>query len=142
MKCIAKTLLAALALTTLVFVGCKKRAESSGAPAASEKAGIGDVSLRDSDTSKADVIIRFCYYDTATWPNIARLPLPEHAYALTFKSMVESLSNNTIISGKYARRYESDDGNVYVGQYRNGNLYRNRFGFDAGTSSYFPAVRL
>ena len=96
MKCTVKTLLAAVALTTLVFVGCKKRVDASGVPAASEKAGIGDVSLRDSDTSKADVVIRFCYYDTATWPNIARLPLPEHAYALTFKSMVESLSNNTI----------------------------------------------
>ena len=96
MKCTVKTLLTAVALTTLVFAGCKKRVDASGVPAASEKAGIGDVSLRDSDTSKADVVIRFCYYDTATWPSIARLPLPEHAYALTFKSMVESLSNNTI----------------------------------------------
>ena len=61
MKCTVKTLLTAVALTTLVFAGCKKRVDASGVPAASEKAGIGDVSLRDSDTSKADIVIRFCY---------------------------------------------------------------------------------
>jgi len=100
----------------LSFFGCSKKAEgttSNNAAAAtvtSESVKTTDpvkkvatkidnnaVSIaKKVDTSKAKEIIRFAYYDNGTWPAISKLPLPEHAYALVFKSMVESLSNGEI----------------------------------------------
>jgi C4-dicarboxylate-binding protein DctP len=36
------------------------------------------------------------YYDAATWPEVTRAPLPEHAFALVFKSICESTSNGKL----------------------------------------------
>ena len=45
---------------------------------------------------KAEYTIRLAYYDAATWPAMSKNPLPEHAFALVFKSMVEANSNGKI----------------------------------------------
>jgi C4-dicarboxylate-binding protein DctP len=55
------------------------------------------VTLRDTAPKvKPDYTIRLAYYDAATWPAMAQNPLPEHAFALVFKSMVEANSNGKV----------------------------------------------
>ena len=55
------------------------------------------VTLRDTAPKvKAEYTIRLAYYDAATWPAMAQNPLPEQAFALVFKSMVEANSNGKI----------------------------------------------
>ena len=61
------------------------------------QSGKADVSLRDTAGKvKPDYTIRLAYYDAPTWPGIGKVPLPEHAFALVFKSMVEANSNGKI----------------------------------------------
>ena len=61
------------------------------------QSGKADVSLRDTAAKvKPDYTIRLAYYDAPTWPGIGKVPLPEHAFALVFKSMVEANSNGKI----------------------------------------------
>jgi C4-dicarboxylate-binding protein DctP len=65
--------------------------------AALAQSGKADVTLRDTGAkAKAEYTIRLAYYDGPTWPNIGKVPLPEHAFALVFKSMVEANSNGKI----------------------------------------------
>lgn len=45
---------------------------------------------------KPDYTIRMAYYDAATWPSVSKSPLPEHAFALVFKSMVEANTNGKV----------------------------------------------
>jgi len=95
-----------LAVSTF-FVGCSKKADAKSATVVTSEAdqsagesksqSANAVSVKKIESSvKAETVIRFAYYDNATWPNISKAPLPEHAYALVFKSMVESLSNGKI----------------------------------------------
>lgn len=86
-------------VASLLFLGCAKKAETIGGDFASssgtEKSA--EVSLKsETRTVKPDYTIRFAYYDAATWPNISKLPLPEHAYGLVFKSIVEANSNGKV----------------------------------------------
>ena len=60
------------------------------------QSGKADVSLREAAKVKPDYTIRLAYYDAPTWPGIGKVPLPEHAFALVFKSMVEANSNGKI----------------------------------------------
>ncbi|MDT4762247.1 DctP family TRAP transporter solute-binding subunit [Sphaerochaeta sp. PS] len=104
--------LALVVVASLLFFGCAKKdsaaASTAGtmpaatassvavAPSSSavEKAAVSI--KKEVRTVKPDYTIRFAYYDAATWPNISKTPLPEHAYALVFKSIVESNSNGKI----------------------------------------------
>ena len=94
---------------SFLFLGCAKKdsaaASTAGtmpaapvatadAPAVADKINVAV--KQDVRTVKPDYTIRFAYYDAATWPNISKTPLPEHAYALVFKSIVESNSNGKI----------------------------------------------
>ncbi len=108
-----KTLLviALAAILVFAFVGCEKRdsaaasttgtmtaakpAEAAGsAPAAEKKV---EVSIKEEvRTVEPDYTIRFAYYDAPTWPTISKTPLPEHAFGLVFKSIVESTSNGKV----------------------------------------------
>ncbi|MDR1934213.1 MAG: DctP family TRAP transporter solute-binding subunit [Candidatus Accumulibacter sp.] len=45
---------------------------------------------------KPDYTIRVAYLDAGTWPDITKAPLPEHAFGLVFKSIVESNSNGKV----------------------------------------------
>jgi C4-dicarboxylate-binding protein DctP len=45
---------------------------------------------------KPDYTIRIAYLDAGTWPDVAKAPLPEHAFGLVFKSIVESNSNGKV----------------------------------------------
>jgi len=45
---------------------------------------------------KPDYTIRLAYYDAGTWPALSQNPLPEHAFALVFKSMVEANTNGKV----------------------------------------------
>jgi len=46
---------------------------------------------------KPDYTIKLAYYDAGTWPKgTAQAPLPEHAFALVFKSIVESNTNGKV----------------------------------------------
>jgi len=45
---------------------------------------------------KPDFRIRFSYTDSSTWPQGAVVPQAEHAFALVFKNMVESLTNGKV----------------------------------------------
>jgi C4-dicarboxylate-binding protein DctP len=46
---------------------------------------------------KPDYTIKLAYYDAGTWPKgTAVAPLPEHAFALVFKSIVESNTNGKV----------------------------------------------
>ncbi|MGD1819930.1 MAG: DctP family TRAP transporter solute-binding subunit [Pleomorphochaeta sp.] len=106
-----RKLIFSLIMLTLIlglFVSCEKKADAKPASGAIEsnlttqnvetkEAVANAVSIKENDsTTNAEKVIRFAYYDNATWPDIAKSPLPEHAYALVFKSMVESLSNGKI----------------------------------------------
>ena len=98
--------LALVAAASFLFFGCEKKATAAAStagtlPAATATAAAAApstaVSVRQEvRTVKPDYTIRFAYYDAATWPDISKLPLPEHAYALVFKSMVEASSNGKI----------------------------------------------
>jgi C4-dicarboxylate-binding protein DctP len=107
--------LALVAAASFLFFGCEKKATAAAstagtlpaataaaapaaaAPVASAAAQSTAVSVKQEvRTVKPDYTIRFAYYDAATWPDISKLPLPEHAYALVFKSMVEASSNGKI----------------------------------------------
>jgi len=47
--------------------------------------------------AKPDYTIKLAYYDAGTWPTgTAAAPLPEHAFALVFKSIVESNTNGKV----------------------------------------------
>lgn len=45
---------------------------------------------------RPDFRIRFSYTDSATWPQGAAVPQAEHAFAVVFKNMVESLTNGKV----------------------------------------------
>ncbi len=93
------TILVLVVAVSMLFFGCKKKTETIGGTAVAvtgaEKSV--EVSLRaETRTVKPDYTIRFAYYDAPTWPNISKIPLPEHAYGLVFKSIVEANSNGKI----------------------------------------------
>lgn len=84
-----------LALTVIVFAGCAKKeaaakpaAVPAAAPAAVEKTAVA-VKTEERKV-KPDYTIRMAFYDAATLPDMSKTPLPEYAYALVFKSIVES----------------------------------------------------
>nr|WP_319474019.1 DctP family TRAP transporter solute-binding subunit [uncultured Sphaerochaeta sp.] len=103
-------------IVSFLFIGCEKKATAaastagtmpaattaqtssttatSAAPAAEEKIAVSV--KKEVRTVDPDYTIRFAYYDAATWPNISKTPLPEHAYGLVFKSIVESNSNGKV----------------------------------------------
>ncbi|WP_319756706.1 DctP family TRAP transporter solute-binding subunit [uncultured Sphaerochaeta sp.] len=110
------TVLALVMIVSFLFIGCEKKATAAAstagtmpaasaaqtssstaaaeAPATEEKIA---VSVKEEvRTVDPDYTIRFAYYDAATWPNISKTPLPEHAYGLVFKSIVESNSNGKV----------------------------------------------
>ncbi|WP_320128408.1 DctP family TRAP transporter solute-binding subunit [uncultured Sphaerochaeta sp.] len=95
--------LAVLAIATTLFFGCAKREDAKPATQAATVAATPAKTVatavtvkEEVRTVKPDYTIRFAYYDAGTWPSIAKLPLPEHAYALVFKSIVEANSNGKI----------------------------------------------
>jgi len=47
-------------------------------------------------TPEKPLVLKFAYLDNATWPETAKMPEPEHAYGLIFKSYVESMTNGAI----------------------------------------------
>ncbi len=47
-------------------------------------------------TTEKPVTLRLGYSDNPTWPDTAKMPEPEHAYALIFKSYVETATNGAI----------------------------------------------
>ncbi|MBK5200687.1 MAG: DctP family TRAP transporter solute-binding subunit [Spirochaetaceae bacterium] len=111
MKKLLVTMVVALLMVAPMFANGSKEAtpaadaksaivvtsESEQSSGESKNQSANAVSVKKIESSvKAETVIRFAYYDNATWPTISKAPLPEHAYALVFKSMVESLSNGTI----------------------------------------------
>lgn len=70
----------------------------SGAPALfGQSKSNSAVSVKsDAKKVKPDYTIRLAYYDAATWPQISKNALPEHAFALVFKSMVEANTNGKV----------------------------------------------
>jgi C4-dicarboxylate-binding protein DctP len=110
------TVLALVMIVSFLFIGCEKKetaaastagtmpaasaAQTSSSTVAAEAPATEDkivVSVKEEvRTVEPDYTIRFAYYDAATWPNISKTPLPEHAYGLVFKSIVESNSNGKI----------------------------------------------
>lgn len=54
------------------------------------------VALKAESKVKADYTIRFAYYDAGTWPALSKIPLPEHAFALVFKNIVEANTNGKV----------------------------------------------
>lgn len=110
------TVLALVMIVSFLFIGCEKKAtaaastagtmpaasaaQTSSSTAAAEAPATEDkiaVSVKEEvRTVDPDYTIRFAYYDAATWPNISKTPLPEHAYGLVFKSIVESNSNGKV----------------------------------------------
>jgi len=111
------TVLALVMIVSFLFIGCEKKAtaaastagtmpaasaaQTSSSTAAAEAPATEDkiaVSVKEEvRTVEPDYTIRFAYYDAATWPNISKTPLPEHAYGLVFKSIVESNSNGKVV---------------------------------------------
>ena len=70
--------------------------QESTQPAA-QKAGQADVSTRQVvRTVQPDYTIKLAYLDAGTWPSVTKAPLPEHAFGLVFKSVVEANSNGKI----------------------------------------------
>lgn len=47
-------------------------------------------------TPEKPVVLRLGYSDNPTWPDTAKIPEPEHAYAIVFKSYVETATNGAI----------------------------------------------
>lgn len=110
------TVLALVMIVSFLFIGCEKKAtaaastagtmpaasaaQTSSSTAEAEAPATEDkiaVSVKEEvRTVEPDYTIRFAYYDAATWPNISKTPLPEHAYGLVFKSIVESNSNGKV----------------------------------------------
>jgi TRAP-type transport system periplasmic protein len=79
-----------LSLTGIAFTSCGNNKESKSTTK-------GDVSVKaEARKIKPDYTIRLAYYDAATWPDVSKNPLPEHAFALVFKSMVESNTNGKV----------------------------------------------
>ncbi|MDR3161998.1 MAG: DctP family TRAP transporter solute-binding subunit [Spirochaetaceae bacterium] len=88
---IVLSVLAAAAL----FSACSDK-ESAPIEQAQAPAG-GEVVTREvARTVKPDYTIRLAYLDAGTWPDVTKAPLPEHAFGLVFKSIVESNSNEKI----------------------------------------------
>lgn len=110
------TVLVLVMIVSFLFIGCEKKAtaaastagtmpaasaaQTSSSTAEAEAPATEDkiaVSVKEEvRTVEPDYTIRFAYYDAATWPNISKTPLPEHAYGLVFKSIVESNSNGKV----------------------------------------------
>ncbi|GMO47811.1 MAG: hypothetical protein Pg6C_09930 [Treponemataceae bacterium] len=94
MKKFVVILLCALTL----FAACSKEG-GSAAPAAQTTGPATNtqvVTREAARTVKPDYTIRLAYLDAGTWPDVAKAPLPEHAFGLVFKSVVESNSNGKI----------------------------------------------
>ena len=47
-------------------------------------------------TPEKPVTLRLGYSDNPTWPDTAKVPEPEHAYGIIFKSFVETATNGAI----------------------------------------------
>ncbi|MEJ2057305.1 MAG: hypothetical protein P8X39_05650, partial [Desulfofustis sp.] len=47
-------------------------------------------------TPEKPVTLRLGYSDNPTWPDTAKIPEPEHAFAIVFKSYVETATNGAI----------------------------------------------
>ena len=47
-------------------------------------------------TPEKPVTLRLAYSDNPTWPDTAKIPEPEHAFAIVFKSYVETATNGAI----------------------------------------------
>ena len=78
----------ALALICLAFTGSSAVFAQAGKSAVVLKEAVKKV--------KPDYTIRLAYYDAGTWPALSQNPLPEHAFALVFKSMVEANTNGKV----------------------------------------------
>ncbi len=110
------TVLVLVMVVSFLFIGCEKKATAAASTAGTlPAASAAQTSSTTADaaspatedkiavsvkkevrTVDPDYTIRFAYYDAATWPNISKTPLPEHAYGLVFKSIVESNSNGKV----------------------------------------------
>ena len=87
MKKLIKAVMA-LALICLAFTGSSAVFAQAGKSAVVLKEAVKKV--------KPDYTIRLAYYDAGTWPALSQNPLPEHAFALVFKSMVEANTNGKV----------------------------------------------
>ena len=85
-----------MAIIGFAFIGCAPKDAAPAAPAASAAPATAVTVKSEVRTVKPDYTIRMAYYDAATWPELSKTPLPEHAYALVFKSIVESNSNGKV----------------------------------------------
>ena len=85
-----KLLQAVMVLVSVCFV-------FAGSPAVFAQTNKSAVTLKETaKKEKAEHTIRLAYYDAGTWPALSQNPLPEHAFALVFKSMVEANSNGKV----------------------------------------------
>jgi TRAP-type C4-dicarboxylate transport system substrate-binding protein len=90
------TLFSALACVSLLALAGACGKQGSSQPAA-QKADQADVSTRQVvRTVQPDYTIKLAYLDAGTWPSVTKAPLPEHAFGLVFKSVVEANSNGKI----------------------------------------------
>ena len=78
----------ALALVCFAFTGATAVFAQASKSAVVLKEAVAKV--------KPDYTIRLAYYDAGTWPALSQNPLPEHAFALVFKSMVEANTNGKV----------------------------------------------
>jgi C4-dicarboxylate-binding protein DctP len=105
-KKISKVSLGILALAVLMvsvlFVGCAddSAAEAKAAMEAKETKEAAPAEEKKSAPANltkalpnAKYVMRMAYTDAGTWPAMGEKPQAEHAYALLFKSVVESMSN-------------------------------------------------
>lgn len=80
-------LLSVLFIATMVLVLCQT---------ANQAAAQDDVKIEAEKKKNAEFVLKLAYTDAANWPASGIKPLAEHAFALIFKSIVESRSNGAM----------------------------------------------
>lgn len=97
-----KKIVLSMVLGYLIFLlGCegKNAASKSAVEDRSKEVGTSTPKFEfenDEARNKAEYIIKLAYTDPGEWPNTGSRPLPEHAFALMFKSVAENRSNGRI----------------------------------------------
>lgn len=79
----------------ILLVSCGGGESSSSSAGSSSSTPTFQFEDRDARNA-AEFVIRLAYTDPGEWPNMGSRPLPEHAFALMFKSVVENRSDGRI----------------------------------------------
>jgi TRAP-type transport system periplasmic protein len=107
-KKITKVSLGILALSIIMmsalFVGCADDSAAEAAAAIQEKKAEASEPAKKKSVPEnltkalpgAKYVMRMAYTDAGTWPAMGEKPQAEHAYALLFKSVIESMSNGEL----------------------------------------------